>query len=86
MLAMGLYQRGLQEAAALLVRLGVSFFLATMAMSMVFYWFPNLFLGRGVSGLAMLLSVAGLLILRTIFFHFVERNRKNTAYWCLDRE
>ena len=70
MLAMGLYQRGLQEAAALLVRLGVSFFLATMAMSMVFYWFPNLFLGRGVSGLAMLLSVAGLLILRTIFFHF----------------
>ena len=68
MLAMGLYQRGLQEAAALLVRLGISFFLATMAMSLVFYWFPGLFLGRGVFGLAMLLSVAGLLILRTIFF------------------
>jgi len=70
MLAMGLYQRGLQEAAALLVRLGISFFLATMAMSLVFYWFPGLFLGRGVFGLAMLFSVAGLLILRTVFFHF----------------
>ena len=70
MLAMGLYQRGLQEPAALLVRLGISFFLATMSMSLVFYWFPGLFLGRGVFGLAMLLSVAGLLILRTIFFHF----------------
>jgi sugar transferase (PEP-CTERM system associated) len=70
MLAMGLYQRGLQGAAALLVRLGISFFLATMAMSLIFYWFPTLFLGRGVFGFAMLLSVAGLLILRTVFFHF----------------
>ncbi|MCB1831662.1 MAG: sugar transferase, partial [Gammaproteobacteria bacterium] len=70
MLAMGLYQRGLQEAAALLVRLGISFFLATMAMSLVFNWFPGLFLGRGIFGLAMLLSVAALLTLRTIFFHF----------------
>lgn len=69
MLAMGLYQRGLQEAAALLVRLGISFFLATMLMSLVFYWFPSLFLGRGVFGLATLFSVTGLLILRTIFFH-----------------
>lgn len=71
MLAMGLYQRGLQEAAALLVRLGISFFLATMAMSLVFYWFPGLFLGRGIFGLAMLLSLAALLTLRTIFFHIV---------------
>ena len=70
MLAMGLYQRGLQEAAALLVRLGISFFLATMAMSLVFYWFPGLFLGRGIFGLAMLLSIAALLTLRTVFFHF----------------
>ncbi|MCP3866956.1 MAG: TIGR03013 family PEP-CTERM/XrtA system glycosyltransferase [Gammaproteobacteria bacterium] len=70
MIAMGLYQRGLQGAAALLVRLGVSFFLASMAMSLVFYALPGLFLGRSVFGLAMLMSIAGVLVLRAIFFHF----------------
>jgi sugar transferase (PEP-CTERM system associated) len=70
MIAMGLYQRGLQGAAALLVRLGVSFFLASMAMSLVFYALPGLFLGRGVFGLAMLFSLVGILLLRAVFFHF----------------
>ena len=68
MIAMGLYQRGINGAAALLVRLAISFFLATMAMSLVFYAFPALFLGRGVFGLAMLLSILGILLLRLIFF------------------
>ncbi len=68
MIAMGLYQRGINGAAALLVRLATAFFLATMAMSLVFYAFPGLFLGRGVFGLAMLLSVLGILLLRVVFF------------------
>jgi sugar transferase (PEP-CTERM system associated) len=68
MIAMGLYQRGLQGAAALLVRLGISFFLASMAMSLIFYAFPQLFLGRGVFGFAMLFSVVCILLLRTVFF------------------
>ncbi len=68
LIAMGLYQRGLQGTAALLVRLGIGFFLASMAMSLVFYAFPQLFLGRGVFGFAMLLSIAGVLLLRLIFF------------------
>ena len=70
MIAMGLYQRGLQGAAALLVRLGVSFFLASMAMSLVCYALPHLFLCRGVFALSMIVSLAGLLLLRSVFFHF----------------
>lgn len=70
MIAMGLYQRGLHGAAALLVRFGVSFFLSTTAMSLVFYSFPGMFVGRGVFGFAMLLSIAGLLLLRSVFFYF----------------
>ena len=76
MIAMGLYQRGLHGAAALLVRLGVSFFLATMAMSLLFYALPDLFLGRGVFGLAMLLSTVGILILRSVFFYFAGTESK----------
>ncbi len=71
MISMGLYQRGVEGAAAILVRLGISFFLATMAMSLVFYAFPDLFLGRGVFALAMLLSTVGVLTLRPAFFNFV---------------
>ncbi len=70
MISMGLYQRGV-DGAALLVRLAVSFFLATMAMSLVFYLVPKLFLGRGVYGSAMLLSLLGILLLRVVFFRIV---------------
>lgn len=76
MIAMGLYQRGLQGAAALLVRLGISFFLATMAMSLIFYALPDLFLGRGVFGLVMLLSTTGILALRWAFFHIAGSEAK----------
>ena len=77
MISMGLYQRGV-DGAALLVRLAVSFFLATMAMSLVFYLVPTLFLGRGVYGLAMLLSLLGILLLRVSFFRIVgDESRKH---------
>jgi len=76
MIAMGLYQRGLQGTAALLVRLSISFFLASMAMSLVFYALPDLFLGRGVFGLAMLLSIVGVLVLRWLFFYLAGAEAK----------
>lgn len=72
MIAMGLYQRGLTGTPALLVRLGVSVFLASMAMSLLFYTFPGLFQGRGVFGMAMVLSIAGVLLLRLVFFRFAD--------------
>lgn len=40
MVSVGLYQRGLPFSAGLLVRLGLSFLIASVAMSAVFYTFP----------------------------------------------
>jgi len=71
MVSMGLYQRGLQGASALLVRLGISFFIASMVMSLVFYVLPALFLGRGVFGYAMIFSVLSVLLLRQAFFRII---------------
>jgi len=72
MVSVGLYQRGLQFGAGLLVRLGLSFLIASVAMSVVFYTFPDLVVGRGVMGYAMLFSFFGLVGLRTLFFRLTH--------------
>lgn len=71
MVAVGLYQRGLPFSAGVLVRLGLSFTFAGMAMSVLFYSFPDLFLGRGVMAFAVLFSFGGLLATRGLFFRVV---------------
>ena len=71
MLSVGLYQRGLPFSAGILVRLGLSFVFTTTAMSLVFYSFPDLFLGRGVMAFAVLFSFGGILGLRSLFFRLV---------------
>jgi sugar transferase (PEP-CTERM system associated) len=71
MTAVGLYQRGLRLTAGLLVRIGLAFLLASMALSMLFYTFPPLYLGRGVVALAMLFSLVGILLLRSFYFRLV---------------
>jgi len=71
MLSVGLYQRGMPFTAGVLVRLGLSFVFAGMAMSLVFYTFPSLFLGRGVMAFAMLFTFGGLLGLRSLFLRMI---------------
>jgi len=68
MLSVGLYQRGLRLSGGLLVRIGLSFLFASMAMSLSFYAVPGLFVGRGVLGFALLVSLLLLLLLRTLFY------------------
>ena len=68
MISVGLYQRGLPFSAGLLVRIGLSFLIASVAMSVVFYTFPDLVVGRGVMGYAMLFTFVGVLGLRSLFF------------------
>lgn len=68
MVSVGLYQRGLPFSAGLLVRIGLSFLIASVAMSMVFYTFPDLVVGRGVMAFAMLFTFVGVLGLRSLFF------------------
>jgi sugar transferase (PEP-CTERM system associated) len=72
MMAMGLYQRTQRAsgegAAGLILRLAISLILATMALSLVFYAFQPLFLGRKVVGSALIISFAGVLFLRALFY------------------
>jgi sugar transferase (PEP-CTERM system associated) len=68
MIAVGLYQRGLPFSAGLLVRIGLSFLIASVALSAVFYAFPDLVVGRGVVAYAMLFTFVGVLGLRSLFF------------------
>ncbi len=71
MTAVGLYQRGVRFTAGLLVRIGLSFLFVSMAMSMLFYIVPDLFLGRGVMAYALLVSLGGVLALRAVYFRVV---------------
>ena len=68
MISVGLYQRGLPFSAGLLVRIGLSFLIASVALSAVFYAFPDLVVGRGVVAYAMLFTFVGVLGLRSLFF------------------
>jgi sugar transferase (PEP-CTERM system associated) len=68
MVAMGLYQRGVQEReAGFPVRLGIAFLLGAALLAVVFYALPSLFIGRGVTGLSLLYSLIGITLTRALF-------------------
>ncbi len=72
----GLYQRRSSwSGAGLLLRLIVSFMMGTVVMSLVFYAFPELFVGRGIFGFALLFSFLGAIALRYGFYTLVDNNQ-----------
>ena len=72
-MAMGLYQGRLREGfEGVLARLAVSCAAATLVLSLVFYLFPFLHMGRGVLILAMLLSFCALASVRYCFLKVVD--------------
>jgi len=79
MMSVGLYQRGLPFSAGLLVRLGLSFLIASVAMSVVFYTFPDLVVGRGIMAYAMLFTFVGVLGLRSLFFRLTHSEIQSTT-------
>ena len=79
MISVGLYQRGLPFSAGLLVRLGLSFLIASVAMSAVFYAFPALVVGRGVMIYAMLFTFVGVLGLRSLFFRVTHSEMQSNT-------
>ena len=79
MISVGLYQRGLPFSAGLLVRIGLSFLIANVAMSVVFYTFPDLAVWRGVMAFAMLFTFAGVLGLRTLFFRLTHAEEQSNT-------
>ncbi len=76
MTGMGLYQRNQGwGSAAIVLRIIGSFLLGTLGMSLVFYAFPDLLVGRGILGFALLFSVAGVSISRALFYKFADSHQ-----------
>ena len=69
MAAMGMYQLDSRpDSKATLARLMPSLVLGLGLISLVFYWAPYLYFGRGILGIVMLLAMAGVFLTRTTFF------------------
>ena len=78
MMSVGMYQRGLPFTAGLLVRIGLSFLIASVAMSVMFYLFPHLVVGRGIMAYAMLFTFFGVIGLRSLFVRLTESEAQST--------
>ena len=77
MVAMGLYQRGVQEReAGFIVRLGIGFLLGAALLTVVFYTIPTVFVGRGVVAWSLFYSFIGVSIIRTLFARFVSADTR----------
>ncbi len=72
MTAMGLYKNLYREGVeGMILRLGISIVLALAGTSVVFYLFPDLFLGRGAFAWAFVVAIVSIVIVRILFFKFV---------------
>lgn len=69
MTSMGLYKNIYREGMnGVVLRLAMSMVIALAAMSLLFYLFPYLFLGRGASAWAFAIAVTGVFLIRLVFF------------------
>lgn len=67
MAAMGLYQAQMREGLiGYLLRLVASFLLSLVGLSLIFYAFPDMFLGRGILVIAFIISFLGMGALRKL--------------------
>lgn len=75
MTAVGLYKANLREGmVGMLLRIGISILLGVGAMSLAFYIFPSMFLGRGAFGLSFAIALTGLILARVTFFKIVDQD------------
>jgi len=69
MAAMGMYQLdSRQDPKATLLRLMPALVMGLGLISLVFYWAPDLYFGRGILGIVMLLALIGISLTRVAFF------------------
>ncbi|MBU1690911.1 MAG: TIGR03013 family PEP-CTERM/XrtA system glycosyltransferase [Gammaproteobacteria bacterium] len=69
MTAMGMYQLDSRpDPKATLLRLMPSLVLGLGLMSLVFYWAPDLYFGRGILGIVLFLAMVGVFLTRAVFF------------------
>lgn len=75
MMSIGLYQRNMREGVVgMLVRIIASFLLGLFLMTLLFYTFPALFLGRGAFGLAFGAAFFGIIVARFVFLGVVNQD------------
>jgi len=73
--AMGLYQRHLREGiTGIILRVLVGMVLGGVALILIFYLFPQLYMGRGVFIIAMIFVFALICILRVIYYRVVDQS------------
>ncbi len=73
MIAVGLYQTRLREGmVGVLIRLVAAYILGSVALALIFYLFPSVFIGRGALGLALLVSLALVLVIRLLFYRIID--------------
>ncbi len=72
MAATGRYQRVLDDGfSAEILRVGISFIIGMVALGLLFYVFPDIFIGRGTNGLAMAFAFVLFLAIRWFFYHYI---------------
>jgi len=81
MLATGLYQGQIREGVAgILLRLIISMTASGVLVSLVFYLFPDLYLGRGIMVLSYLLAFFVVGTIRAIFFETADAKEGIAAF------
>ncbi|MGB0133630.1 TIGR03013 family XrtA/PEP-CTERM system glycosyltransferase [Dokdonella sp.] len=71
--AIGLYQRTLRDNwLGLLARQTIGFVMGAIAVTFVFYLIPQIFIGRGVIGVALLISYPIIAVGRAVFLRLVD--------------
>lgn len=74
MTAVGLYKANLRDGfAGMLLRTGISILLGFGLMSLAFYIFPSLFLGRGAFALSFGIALGGIICARLVFFRVIDQ-------------
>lgn len=72
MTALGLYDQQIERLRTMLQRLALAYGLTVLAMSLVFYLFPDTYVGRGVLATASVYSFAGVVLVRMMFFRVTD--------------
>ena len=75
MMAIGLYQARFRGGiSGVLVRSISGFFAGAVILALLHYIFPTLYVGRGVFGMALLISFFAVTFLRPLFFYYVDKD------------
>ncbi|MDZ7654316.1 MAG: TIGR03013 family XrtA/PEP-CTERM system glycosyltransferase [Sulfurimicrobium sp.] len=73
MTALGMYQLDYRESfRGTLHRLMPAFALGFGLITLVFYWAPDLYIGRGILGIVLLIAASGIFLTRIIFFRWSD--------------